>query len=121
MAAKSYCQWNYDCEHCGAPDCIASGAELIAYDHPYTGDQTYYARHREEVSERRKARRGDEQRAKERAYYAAHREHIRERNNAARRRRWENATEEQREKERKRKREQQRRSRQKKKEAKKDD
>ncbi len=88
------CRWNYDCLNCGAPDCIASGDEILRCDGAKEKERTrsaaltYYARHRDEINARRRAYReanGDEVRKKERARRAKRTEEQKEKKRAYKR------------------------------------
>lgn len=74
------CHWNYDCDRCGAPDCIATGVELTRHDALTQSDKKKDGRkkwreeHREQ--EREYARKYREKHGE--ALKAYHREKMRE-------------------------------------------
>lgn len=64
------CQWGYDCFRCGAPDCIATGYEIIHHSDP---TQT-------ERRKRWKARHPEKEKEYIRRYRETHKEELRKRN-----------------------------------------
>lgn len=68
------CQWGYDCFRCGAPDCIATGQELVRHDREVSELDPVIAEKRKRNRERN------------RIYYALHREECNARSRDLRRR-----------------------------------